>query len=240
MQIKSLSTLDLRCRMALARALGAVDRVTSTRIAYETIRHLVQAIHGGADPACPVAWPIKTDPVLAAVYKEGMRLLKHRSALCDQLVLAKSNAKFRKNTQTLALKHKLQSEPSAQTMLQHLQMREVLKINQHSLSFDADFKELAGTNPYGIDYYTGNMTLENVAHWRTAMLRGQTWGASPMPEWDDSEDSHENTDVRELALTIEMVDAEFADLASMNWVSLAHGTDGFLDAQTEKQHPVMH
>ena len=226
--------------MALARALWVVDRVTSTRIASETIRHLVQAIHSGADPECPAAWPIKTDPVLAAVYKEGMRLLKHRNALCEQLVLAKSNAQFRKDAHALALKHKLQSEPSAQTLLQHLQMRKVLELNQHSLSFDADFQGLAGTNPYGIDYYAGSMTLENVAHWRSAMLSGQTWGASPVPEWDDSEDANENTEVRELTLAIEMVDAEFADLASMNWVSLAHGTDGFLDAQTEKHHPVMH
>lgn len=240
MQVQSLSALDVRCRMALARAIWGVDQATSSKIAYDTLRHFVQTIHGGVDPACPVAWPIQTDPVLATVYQEGMRLHKRRNALCEQLVLAKAEAQSRKDAQALALEQRLASEPSAQTLLEQLQMRKVVRLNQHSLSFDADFDGLAGTNPYGIDYCAGDMTLDNVAHWRTAMLSGQTWGASPVPEWDDSEDSPENTDVRELTLAIELVDAEFADLASMNWVSLAHGTDGFLDAQTEKQHSAMH
>lgn len=156
MQVQSLSALDVRCRMALARAIWGVDQATSSQIAYDTLRHFVQAIHGGADPACPVAWPIETDPVLAVVYQEGMRLHKRRNTLCEQLVLAKANAQLRKDAQAMTLEQRLASKPSAQTLLEQLQMRKVVMLNQHSLCVEADFEGLARTNPYGIDANQGN------------------------------------------------------------------------------------
>lgn len=219
MQVPMLSALDLRGQMAVARAIMANDHVTARQIACETVRHLVQIIRNGIDPALPVAWPIETDPELAHVYREGMRLLNLRNAFCELLEIAKLNAQFRKDAQSLALAQEIQDVPSAQTLLEQLQTGKEVEINQHTLSFDGDYQGLAGTNPYGIDYYAGTMTLENVTLWRTAMLSGQTWGASPDPEWVESGDFRENTDVRELELAISRVDSEFADLADIDWLS---------------------
>jgi hypothetical protein len=70
----------------------------------------------------------------------------------------------------------------AHTLLEQLQNLKTVELNQHTLSFDADYQGLAGTNPYGIDYYAGNMTIENVERWRTEMLSGIIWGASPNQE----------------------------------------------------------
>ena len=233
MQVQSPSALDLRCQMALARAIWANDYYGSARIAYDTFRLFIQSIQGEVDPASPVAWPIKTDPVLSVAYQKGIRLLTRRNALCKQLKIARANADLRKGARVLAMEQRMLEEPSAQTLLQQLQMHKVVELNQHTLIYDSDFRGLAGTNPFGIDYYAGNMTLECVEQWRTAMMEGQTWGASPVPEWDNSGESSEDHEIMELRLSIEWVDDQFADLANMKAISFAPGFSGLICAQTK-------
>lgn len=228
MQVQSPSALDLRCKMALARAICTHDNSGAARIAHDTFKIVVQTIHEGANPAFSVTWPITTDPVLSIAYQTGIRLLERRNELCKQLEVAKANADLREGAHQVALQYLLMAEPSANFLFQELLMRKVVEMNQHTLKYVRKFRGLFGTNPYGIEYYAGKITMENVEQWRTAMIKGETWGASPVPEWDGSCATMEDSEVRYLHLSIEWIDHQFADLANMRAMSFAPGYTGLV------------
>lgn len=219
--------LEIRGQMAVARSLSRFDGQAAGALASDAIKTMLTALFQAQHSFFAENWPILTDPVLARVYREGACLLQRKTALCERLALATAKNAQDKEAKARALQQSLQEEPSAQTLLRRLQMGHTVRLNQHTLGFDADFQGLAGTNPYGIDYYAGNMTLENVTHWRTAMLSGQTWGASPVPEWETAGGDHQSDAMRELGLAIQQVETEFFELAGVNGVSESKGKGGF-------------
>lgn len=239
MSVQPLSALDLRCQIALARAICANDPDRAARIAGDAFKHVVLAVHemavcGGSDSVQPMAWPIRTDAVLSSAYQQSLNLVEQRAALLKKRDTAIANAALRKATRQLAIQQKLKAEPDAKTLFEQLKAGETIKLNQHSLTVDTECQGLSGTNPYGIDYYAGTMTLATVQHWRIDMLHGKTWGASPVPEWDNSGESSEDHEIMELRLSIEWVDDQFADLANMKAISFAPGFSGLICAQTKK------
>jgi hypothetical protein len=207
--------------MAIARSIHHSDEFTASRLANDAIRQLVEAVRNGLEPDSPDLWAIVSDHVLGDVHRQAMTLFKRRNALCEQLATAQDAAARRKEANAAALALRLQSEVSAITLLDRLQWMNTVVLNQHTLRYDIDFDGLVGTNPYGIDFYAGRLTLENVTQWRTAMLKGKVWGASPVPEWEDSEDTDEDCEVRELHNAIEWIDAAYVRLASASWLYVA-------------------
>jgi hypothetical protein len=237
-----LSALDLRCQIALARAICANDHDRAARIAGDAFKHFVlaihkMAVHGGTDPTHPVAWPIRTDAVLSVAHRRSLHLVEKRAALSKQLDIAIANETLRKATRQLAIQHKLQAEPDANTLFEQLKAGKTIKLNQHSLTFDTECQGLCGTNPYGIDYYAGTMTLATVQHWRTEMLHGKTWGASPVPEWETGCEPMEDREVRELRNAIARVDDQFSALAYMKEITFAPGYSALVCAKTGKSLP---
>ena len=214
MQVQYATPLDLRCQMAIARSIHHSDEFTSLRLANDAVRQLVETVRRGLEPDLPELWAIVSDPVLGNVHRQAMALHKRRNKLCEQLANAQDAAVRRKEADTAALELRLQSEVSAITLLHQLQSMRKVVLNQHTLSYDIDFDGLVGTNPYGIDFYAGRLTLDNVTQWRTDMLKGKVWGASPVPEWEDNEDTDEGLEIGELNNAIERIDAAYARLAS--------------------------
>lgn len=245
MSAPPLSALDLRCQIALARAICANDHDRAARIAGDAFKHFVlaihkMAVHGGTDPTHPVAWPIRTDAVLSVAHRRSLHLVEKRAALLQKLDAAIANLAVRKATRQLAIQHKLQAEPDANTLFERLKAGETIKLNQHSLTFDTECQGLCGTNPYGIDYYAGAMTLATVQHWRIDMLHGKTWGASPVPEWENGCEPMEDREVRELRNAIAMVDDQFSALANMRAISFDSDFTSLLDASTGQAMPAVH
>lgn len=216
--------LETRCRMALARTIATFDAQGGLRLAEQVFFDMVIGLYdcdAALDGDTP--WPVKSDPVLLFAYQRcaELRLEQQRfneAAVASAAVL--EAAAIKKAAKHLKFKAAEDARtPNAQAMLDDLRAGKALQLNEHSLSFDGDFDALTGTNPYGSDFYAGDMGLPAVNRWRVAMLAGCIWGAHNEPV---------DEDVLEGEIAYGQIEKSFHDLASMAEIRFTENLDGIV------------
>jgi len=187
---RSFSYLDARCQFALARVLLVVDRLRANRVAQQVWGDVVDMAHEVDAMESP--WPLLGEPVLLKAFQLGLdlgrRQMLFREAGEARLVAWVANKQAQKEATLAAQLEDEAVAPSADSLLSRVRAGEPVELNGHSLEWDQEFEILAGTNPYGVDYYWGEMTVESLSRWRALMLRGETIGASPPYAEADDDD----------------------------------------------------
>lgn len=187
---RTFSFLDARCQFALARVLLVVDRQRANRVAQQVWADVVDLAHGSELMEAP--WQLQGERVLVKAFELGRELgQRHKPFLeaHDAQLLEWAATKHAQEEDARAARLEYEaSAPSASALLASLRAGEQVELNGHSLEWDDEFETLAGSNPYGIDYYWGDMTEESLSRWRALMLRGETIGASPPYAEADEDD----------------------------------------------------
>ena len=170
MRNKSPVYLSIRAQMGLARVIATFDRVEAVEAAEYAIKRLASNVFSTQyqEDQWGLSY-ILLDPALAKCHAYLLR------------VKAYHEGEIRKASERIkAYADALEAEtPSAEAIYAMLSNGESLKVDGHYLEYDSDMESMCGTNPYGCDYYYGNLTLENVTQWRKTVLRGITLGDAP-------------------------------------------------------------
>lgn len=206
---RTFTFLDARCQFALARVLLVVDRSRANRVAQQVWADVVDLAHGSELMEAP--WQLQGEQVLVKAFELGRELWQRHKPFVDaqdaRLAEWAANKHAREEyARAVRLEYEA-SAPSASALLASLRAGEQVELNGHSLEWDDEFETLAGSNPYGIDYYWGEMTEESLSRWRVLMLRGDTIGASPPYAEADEDDLQYPSDVtpEEEALFLELL-----------------------------------
>lgn len=170
MTLKRNVYLSIRAQMGLARVIATFDRVEAVEAAEYAIKRLASNVFSAQyqEDQWGLSY-ILLDPALAKCYSYLLRVKTYHES------------EVRKESERMkAYADSLEAEtPSAEAIYAMLSNRKSLKVGGHYLEYDSDFECMCGTNPYGCDYYYGDLTLENVAQWRKSVLKGIVLGQSP-------------------------------------------------------------
>jgi hypothetical protein len=187
--------LGLRCQMALARVLLPIDEQRVHQLAEEAFRGVARQAH--AEYVSVLPWPLQDEPALVYAFERGRDIGERDRILSgkrEAQAVERAALHAAQDAQRAALRKAERSAyeesiPCAAVMLVQLQAGNLLDLNGHTIEWDCEFKALAGTNAYGIDYCWGDMTLESVERWRSAMLAQRTIGPCP-PGADEDDDDY--------------------------------------------------
>jgi hypothetical protein len=162
--------LSIRAQIGLARAVASFDVDRAFTLAKDAVARLASYVYsnqyqkdlGGLSF-------VLLDPVLAKCHSYFLRVKTYHEH------------EIRKERERLeAYVAELEANtPGAETIYAMLCNGNSLEIEGHYLEYDEDMECICGTNPYGCDYYYGDLTLENVKGWRKAVLKGVVLGDSP-------------------------------------------------------------
>lgn len=166
--------------MALARATLKDDPEGAHRHAAAAFYGVAMAAFHGGDYV-ELASALRADPVLLFAFdvSRALRSQYQSNLRALQQIEAAQQAPLLGAGLLANHPHDIPELEPAPALLAQLEAGETLRLNGHSLRFERDFGALAGTNPYGCDYFAGRMEIATVEAWRKAMLKGEIWGTNP-------------------------------------------------------------
>jgi hypothetical protein len=158
--------LTFRCRFALLRALRFLEHCPFKRGDYDLIWLLCEIVELVPQGPPEVPWPLRDEPVLAALYEASLATFK----LCKLQFDTEEEERLER------YRYMDSETPTAEACLLELVAGNKIMLAGHDLSWDDDFGGLAGTNGYGQEYFWGEMDLPSVERWRTGLISGKQYG----------------------------------------------------------------
>lgn len=207
--------LTAACEMAVARAICSNNPKRAREIAHAAMLIVCNTpIPPGTDTP---SGQIKADPVLLYAFEHSQAL----SLQFDQMA-----------GQWSAELDRL----SAQAMLNDLRSGKTIELNDHTLMFDADLGLCTGTNPYGCDYFAGQLTLANIIRWREAMLtQGTLFGHAPQLPEDIAQPAGSSHDLERINTDLENICRQQTELLSMANLTFTADLTGILTREEQQE-----
>lgn len=199
--------------MAVARATCKNDPIGSGELARKAFRTVCTA-SAPSDAQLP-PWPITADPVL-------MFAFKHSATLVGSILSKQSEIEAREH-----LLHSQQIQ-DAVALFERLSEGRTIRKCGHSLRYDSNIELLTGTNPYGADFFAGELSTANLNDWLIRLGKGQTMGAAPALE-PMAEHTHEDQALLELKIELSRLRDDFQQLIGMYDLAF---TDDFTNVTT--------